>query len=191
MVIRSFLAFEIDPKVKKVVEEVSYYLQNSSIHAKWVRPENIHITLIFMGNIKINMLEAIKKEIKEVTHRTECMKVRLKGMGCFPDKRRPRVIWIGLDGDIKKMGELKDNLMKKLKSFGIKDEKREFKPHLTLGRFKKSGPSLGNQLNEAFERYSSLTSEDFILRELILFKSELRPEGANYTKIFSFPLKEK
>lgn len=188
MVIRSFLAFELHPEARHIIEGVSDYLRGSSINGKWVKPENVHLTVVFLGNIETTMIDAMKDEVKKVTDKTEPFSVCLKGIGCFPDIKRPRVLWIGLDGDIKRMSNLRKNLMKRLKPFGIKEEKRAFRPHLTLGRFKRFNQSLKNQLMEVFERYRDISSRDFVLKELTLFRSELKPDGAHYTRLYSFPL---
>ena len=96
---------------------------------------------------------------------------------------------LGLYGDIERMGSLRDGLQESLRPFGIKQEKRTFRPHLTLGRFRKVGRGL-NHLEALFARHESLISPACPLNELILFKSDLKPIGAVYTKLTTFPLKE-
>jgi 2'-5' RNA ligase len=188
MGIRSFLAFELHPVTGKVIEELSRDLRNSSMSAKWVKPENMHITIVFMGSIEDTMVQPIGEAVRGVVSQYDPMSVYLNGIGCFPDARRPRVLWIGLGGEIERLAQLRDALMQKLIPFGIKEEKRDFRPHLTLGRFKKFSGANRDELQKVLKKYSGLSGPEFVLRELVMFKSELRPDGARYSKLHIFPI---
>ena len=187
MKIRSFLAFELPLEVEAVVTQVSEELKKSSLDAKWVKPANIHLTVVFMGNIEVNEIPAIKEEIREVCLTYDIFDISLKGLGCFPHMRKPRVIWIGLDGDLERMSLFRDVLQERLAPFGIEEEKRGFKPHLTLGRFRQPRRTSPEEL-ELLSRYGNVTSPTCSLMELGLFKSELKPGGARYTRLGMWPL---
>jgi 2'-5' RNA ligase len=190
MEIRSFLAFDLPPEIRKIVAQVSGELRKSSLDVRWVKVENIHPTVVFMGNIKEEDITPINDLVQEVCLSSGPFDVLLKGLGSFPNPKNPRVLWIGLDGDLERMSHFRDALQKQLRPFGIKEEKRRFKPHLTLGRFRKykrGDPTL----DEMILRYHDLTDSVFSLNELSMFRSDLKPGGAKYTKLESWPLSGK
>ena len=187
MKIRSFLAFELPLEIKGVVARVSDELRQSTLDAKWVKPVNIHLTVVFMGNIETDDIPAIGEEAKKVCSTHGAFDISLNGMGCFPNTRKPRVIWLGLDGDLERMSCFRDALQERLIPFGIKEEKRRFKPHLTLGRFRRP-KRMDSEGLEFLSEYEDLTSPVCPLNELVLFKSELKPGGARYTRLDVCPL---
>ena len=187
MKIRSFLAFELPLEVESVVTWVSDELRRSSLDAKWVKSGNIHLTVVFMGDVETDEIPAIKEEIGETCLTYGAFDISLKGLGCFPHSRKPRVIWFGLDGDLERMPSFRDALQERLIPFGIKEEKRRFKPHLTLGRFRKPRRTSSEGL-ELLSRYGDVISPVCSLKELVLFKSDLKPGGARYTRLGVWPL---
>jgi len=187
MAIRSFLAFELPPEIKEQVRQVSENLKRSKMDVRWVKPDNIHLTIVFLGDIREGDISAIAREVEQVCCGFHPFDLHLKGLGLFPDRRRPRVLWAGYDGDIERMASLRDVLHERLIPFEIRPEKRQFKPHLTLGRFR--NPGKGNvNLDEILNLHDSLSSPSFQVSELVLFKSELRPQGPEYTRLESWPL---
>jgi 2'-5' RNA ligase len=187
MKIRSFLAFELPLEIKNVVVRVSEELRQSTLNARWVKVDNIHLTVVFMGNIETEDIPAIARGVKEVCQAFGPFDLSLKGIGCFPNRRNPRVIWLGLDGDLEPMSDFRDALQGHLTGFGIKEEKRKFKPHLTLGRFRKPKKTDSKE-NQLLSKYEDISSSVCSLKELILFKSDLKPAGAVYTKVETWPL---
>jgi 2'-5' RNA ligase len=187
MKIRSFLAFELPLEIKNVVARVSEELRQSTLNARWVKVDNIHLTVVFMGNIETEDIPAIAGGVKEVCQAFGAFDLSLKGIGCFPNRRNPRVLWLGLDGDLEPMSEFRDALQGHLADFGIKEEKRKFKPHLTLGRFRKPKKTDSKE-NQLLSKYEDISSSVCSLKELILFKSNLKPTGAVYTKVEAWPL---
>ncbi len=190
MGIRSFLAFELPEEIKNTVSFIYNGLKSYSLDIKWVKEENIHLTVVFMGNINEKNLISIEEVVKESCDKYAPFTIRAKGIGIFSSIRKPRVLWIGIEGDIERMGNFRNRLQKKLKSFGIKEETRKFSPHLTLGRFKK-GFNKTDKLIKLMPKFQEIVSSSVILKELTLFKSDLKPEGAIYTKLNSWPLQGK
>lgn len=188
MVIRSFLAFKLPPDIKREVQLILEDVRRSDLNAKWVKVDNIHLTVVFMGDIREEDVPAIREEIKGASLGSGPFNISLKGMGVFPNARRPRVLWLGLDGEIERISSLRDRLQEQLQPFGIKKEKRPFRPHLTLGRFRKPGRG-GSRLGDIISQYKDLEGPICPLEELILFKSELRSQGAIYTKLDSWIFK--
>ena len=187
MEIRSFLAFELPADIKKTVKKVLGEVRQSDLNARWVKAENIHLTVVFLGNVNTAEVESIGEKVRGVCRGYGTFDIALKGIGCFPNSRRPRVLWLGLDGDIKRMSHLRDALQGSLRDFGIKEEKRPFRPHLTLGRFR-SPLKKSSDLEVVLSNYGEVESQVESLGELYLFKSDLKPGGAVYTKLKSFPL---
>ena len=187
MEIRSFLAFEQPSEIQAILNRVSGELRRSRLDVRWVKPENIHLTIVFLGNIQSEHVEAMENPLQKLCLTTGPFQISLKGAGCFPNSRRPRVLWVGLEGDLERMGRLRDSLQDELQSFGVRKEERPFRPHLTLGRFR-SVDRADRELDAILARYQDLTSPACRLRELILYKSELRPGGSVYTQLRSWPL---
>ena len=187
MKIRSFLAFELPLEIEAVVTWVSDELKQSSLDAKWVKSGNIHLTVVFMGDVEVNEIPAIKEEVGKVCLTYGAFGISLKGLGCFPHMRKPRIIWVGLDGDLERMSLFRDALQERLIPFGIKEEKRRFEPHLTLGRFRRP-KRMDSEGLELLSGNEDLTSPVCPLKELVLFKSELKPGGARYTRLDVCPL---
>jgi 2'-5' RNA ligase len=187
MVIRSFLAFELPVDIKRMVSQVCDEMRRSGLDIRWVKPDRIHLTMVFMGNILQDQVEEISKAAETVCQKYGGFNVFSKAAGVFGGKRYPRVLWIGLGGDVERMASFRDDLQVGLRPFGIEVEKRPFRPHLTLGRFRK-GVTAGARLDELLSRYQDLTSPTCAFEELVLFKSELKPEGAVHTKLNAWPL---
>ncbi|MEA2038786.1 MAG: RNA 2',3'-cyclic phosphodiesterase [Thermodesulfobacteriota bacterium] len=190
MEIRSFLAFELPPEIRAVIFHVSHEIKKSLSDLRCVKPENIHLTMVFMGNVHYEDLDQINKAVSSVCRRYGPFNISIKGAGVFGGRRSPRVLWVGLNGDLERMSYFRDALQKHLKPFGIRQEKRRFSPHLTLGRFRKGDRPEGH-LDTILSRYLKLDSPVCPLGELIQFKSDLRPGGAVYTRLNTWPLSGK
>ena len=187
MEVRSFLAFELPEEIKGIIAGVSSDLKKSALNLRWLKVSNIHLTIIFMGNMDPLVLEQMAQPISDVCLDHGPFDITLKGMGVFSNRRNPRVLWVGLGGHMERLAHFRDTLQNSLTPFGIKKEKRPFNPHLTLGRFRK-GPKPGSRLDDLLTEYENLTSPVCPRRELILFKSDLKPGGAVYTKLKTWPL---
>jgi 2'-5' RNA ligase len=187
MGIRCFLAFELPEDIKTIVTQVSGEIRKSSLDVRWVRPEFIHLTVVFMGDIESEQVSLMGEPLSVVCSDHSPFTISLKPMGCFPNSRNPRVIWLGIDADLDRMSRFRDDLQQALSPFGIKEEERAFRPHLTLGRFKKPGKRQ-TELEQLLAKYRDLSSPARTLGDLVLFRSDLKAGGAVYTKMASWPL---
>jgi RNA 2',3'-cyclic 3'-phosphodiesterase len=187
MGIRLFLAFELPPEIREQIGEISRELRKSRLPARWVREENIHLTIVFLGSVQENVVEDLKETVGSVARGFTGFSVTLGSTGVFPGLRRPRVFWIGLRGDIERLSRLRDELQKVLRVFGIQEETRPFRAHLTLGRFKDRFNN-EEELARIIDRYCDISSTSYSLDELVLFRSDLKPSGPMYTKMASWPL---
>ncbi|MDX1412312.1 MAG: RNA 2',3'-cyclic phosphodiesterase [Nitrospirales bacterium] len=149
------------------------------------RPSNfsqLHLTLFFLGNVADEDLNSIKETLAEIKEKS--FTLQLKGVGCFPNIKRPRVLWVGIpltEG----LSQLKVKIDQALQTLGFQKEDRAFHPHLTLSRIKKPHPKgVEEYLNKNF----SFQSGEFPVKEFYLFQSQLTPKGSIYTKLAQFPL---
>jgi 2'-5' RNA ligase len=188
MGIRSFLAFEIPLEIKEKIEILVKELKKSTLPVRVVNPGNIHLTIIFLGSVDQETIDKIKQRLQRVVDGFSVFKVRLNGIGVFPHCRKPRVIWGGLDGDTERLANFRDALQEELRPLGFTPEKRPFRAHITLGRFK--GPlTRDDELKWIIDKYHDINSNVNHLNELILFKSDLKPNGPVYTKMAVWPLR--
>jgi 2'-5' RNA ligase len=185
--IRFFLAFDLPPQIRQVLNDALEKVRKTSLDARWVRPEGIHLTVVFMGNVREEDISPMSEFIGAACSRYGPFTVALKGMGCFPNSRNPRVLWLGVEGTLERMSRFRDEVQRGLTPFGIQEEKRDFRPHLTLGRFKKPLKKSGD-LEKLLSENRGLTSPACSLNELVLLRSDLKPGGAVYTKMQSWPL---
>lgn len=174
--------------MRTALSELQNELKKCGADVKWVRPESIHLTLKFLGDIKEKDVDSIVKLIEGTCKKHTVFNLEIKGTGVFPNMRAPRVIWIGIDGAATIM-ELQRELEDGVASLGFEKENRSFSPHLTLGRFR----SLWGKeaLIEKIETYKDGKLVSIDVNSISLMKSELSPAGAKYTKLAEVFLKDK
>ncbi len=179
--IRTFIALPLSDNLISQIFEIQRQLKSYDFPVRWVKPENIHLTLKFLGDIPLESVENIATAMEITIRGRSPMTLFAKGLGVFPGIKKPRVIWVGISGDIQALSEMQAALESNLEKIGFPKENRPFKSHLTLGRIKKSVSS--RNLFDALQSFSDFTTQPFEARELILYKSELNPSGALYTKL--------
>jgi 2'-5' RNA ligase len=181
--IRTFIALELPPSVISLLEKVQEDLKSMRLRAKWVRPENIHLTLKFLGNINPVDTDKIGAAMTDAVDDFAPLNLVAGGVGVFPGIKRPRVIWLGLGGQIQLLIAMQRVLEDNLAALGFKKEKRPFKGHLTLGRFRQTVNP--NTIHQIMRQYANGYSKEFTARRIILFKSDLKPTGAVYSQLQS------
>jgi len=179
--LRTFIALELPPSVISLLEKVQEELKSMRLRAKWVRPGNIHLTLKFLGNITPGDIDKIGGAMIDAADDFTAFDLVAGGVGVFPGIKRPRVIWVGLGGQIQLLFALQRMLEDNLAALGFKKDKRPFKGHLTLGRFRQTVNP--NTIRQIMREYANLSSEEFTARRIILFKSDLNPTGAVYSQL--------
>jgi 2'-5' RNA ligase len=178
--IRCFIAIELSQEIKETLGKIESELQKSVSGVKWVKPDNIHLTLKFLGNVDEGTVENIKKIMNEVAKDAKPFKMKLSQAGAFPSPSRPRVIWVGIDDENKKSSHSVNLIEEKVSSLGIEKENRAFHPHLTLARVKflKDKSSVQN----AFVSLK-VPSTEMTAAKITLFQSKLTPQGSIYTAL--------
>lgn len=182
---RLFVALDLPDEVRNAIGETVALLKRARREARWVRPEGMHITLKFIGHAVADgdtqKLEALRTALASVRVNGR-VEMRIRGLGFFPNARRPRVIWCGVEAS-ENLAELAAGVERVLEPLGIPAEKRKFTPHLTLARLKDGGaPALAKASEELKLREFGSAHET----EFHLFQSFLKPSGAEYKKIESY-----
>lgn len=183
--IRTFIAIELSPELKSELVRLQNKLRSGCGNAaRWVEPNGIHLTLKFLGNVSLGQIDSVKKAIEEAAIGTPVFNLRVNECGCFPNPRRPQVVWVGLTGDLKTLDELVKKLEAALARLGFKPEERPFTPHLTLARVRDTASSAERQaLGESVGRLPVEISTPIEATEVCLMRSELTPRGAIYTRL--------
>jgi 2'-5' RNA ligase len=182
-IIRTFIAVEIPEKIISSIARVQEGIENYGFKIRWVRPKSIHLTLKFLGNIEAADTENVGRAVLEASKEYTPLSLQAKGIGVFPGIKRPRVVWVGIAGQLETLVGLQKTLDKNLEAIGFPKEKRPFKGHLTLGRIKKKIDT--NTFIEALDTFGNFETETFTADRVVLFKSELKASGAVYTKLMS------
>ena len=139
--IRSFIAIELPEGVVALLGKLQQDLKAIRLKAGWVQPSNIHLTLKFLGDIKADDIDKIGGAMQEAVKGCEPFRLTVGGIGFFPGIKRPRVIWVGVGGQTQPLFALQRSLEDRLAAVGFPKEKRSFKGHLTLGRFRRESLS--------------------------------------------------
>jgi 2'-5' RNA ligase len=184
--IRSFIAVDIPASLRVRIGRLQDELRETRADVSWTRPEGIHLTLKFLGSITIDELDKIGSALAQVADKREPFEIAVQSAGCFPSLRNPRVLWVGIKGGTADIVSLQNAVEQEAAAAGFSPEARVFTPHLTLGRVRSSRSKAA--LIEAMEKNKDADFEGFQVREVCLFRSDLRPSGAVYTKLKIFPL---
>jgi 2'-5' RNA ligase len=164
-------------------------LKAHGLRVRWVRPENIHLTLKFLDNINPEDVAGIIAAVESAARGQKPLVLSARAVGVFPGLSRDRIIWTGLTGQVNALTRLHRSLDTSLLKLGFPKEKRPFKGHLTLGRIK--GNTDPKKLDRAITACRDFKSEPFTADKIILFKSDLQASGAVYTRLAGISLLKK
>jgi RNA 2',3'-cyclic 3'-phosphodiesterase len=184
--IRAFLAIELPDALRPGLAQVQGELKRSRADVRWVAVGNIHLTLKFFGNVPDDEIETLALAAGEAAAETAPLQLQVTGSGAFPSPQAPRVVWVGLGGDLVPLTQLFYRLEKAFAALGYPPESRAFNPHLTLGRVK--SPANREKLAGMLKKMPPLAWPPFEVKELILFQSVLSPQGSKYTPLRVIPL---
>ena len=184
--IRAFLALDPPPEILRTIADIQRALRkNIRGSVSWVRPEGIHLTLKFFGDIAANDVSAVSEVVAGQIAGARPVNLEAKGLGVFPDTRRPRVLWLGIGGEVERLIAMQKAIDQGLEPCGFPKEKRPFQAHLTLARIK--SPQGLSGIEDVLTEKKSESAGKFTATGLTLFKSELTPKGAIYTTLGHFP----
>ena len=183
---RSFFAVELNAEIAAGIRRIQGALRDRAVGVRWVRPEGIHLTLKFLGEVDQDRIEAIAHTAGEVIQGICPFTVEIRGGGGFPSAKNPRVIWIGVEDHSVMLKQLQARIEAGMAELGFTQERRGYTPHLTVGRLRSGKGS--KTVAQALDAIRASDLGKMEVREIILFRSHLKPTGAEYTKLGSFSL---
>ncbi len=189
-VIRAFIAVDLSPEIRSHLDSIgSDFKQMIGNHAvRWVPTENIHLTLKFLGDVSISSLGLVKQALDNEVSGHHAFNISIGNLGAFPKVRAPRVIWVGVEGP-ESLQVLQHAIETQMSRLGYEPDQRPFSAHLTLGRVSRNARSDEIQaVSSALERLKIGFLGITPVKEVRLYKSDLRPEGAVYSCVHASSL---
>lgn len=183
--LRLFIAIEIPPDVKSQFAPVLRELKAVPVDVRWESFEKLHITLKFLGDTNADLLPQIIRHLDTAIHCVSPFAVRYSGLGCFPNQRDPRIIWIGVEDMQHAMHPLVESIEKTMAALGIERDRKAFHPHVTIGRIR-SQRNIRDLLRTM--ESTTLKSHTTNVSHIVLVKSELKPGGSEYSTVKTFHL---
>ncbi|MYG41016.1 MAG: RNA 2',3'-cyclic phosphodiesterase [Nitrospira sp. SB0677_bin_15] len=188
MTIRTFLAIDLPSSLQLAIVQHIRPVKRELPRLSWSKPENLHINLKFLGDTTESQVDQIRRAVESAISRVSPFVVELKGFGVFPDDRSPRVLWIGLDGALEHLIALAGCVGQAVVPLGFHQEDRPFRPHLTVARVKKDRRAVSRTLHGLGAFTAPFFCGSLSIERVTLFKSELRPDGVVYTKLWDVSL---
>src|SRR5713226_2994122 len=179
---RLFVALEIPSTVRENLADLLRFLRAVSPQTRWVRPENLHVTLKFIGEVPEAKFAAIRNALAGARS-DQPVTLDFRGLGFFPNEKHPRVFWAGIEAS-SNLKDLAADIDRATEKLGIPREQRPFSPHLTLARFEPPGPP--EKLRSAIQENAAREFGSLHTSRIHLIESKLKPSGAEYTTLESF-----
>lgn len=176
--IRTFICIDIPEPIKGRIEELQNSLRITGAQVSWVKTINIHLTLKFLGDVRLSRVESLIRAAERAAASVSPFEIEAGCAGCFPSPRNPRVLWVGLTNLPEELKRLQTGLESELARDGFPREQKNFSPHLTIGRIR-SPQNASRVAEDLIAR--GFAAESFQAREIIVMRSDLMPSGAVYT----------
>ncbi|HEX6293103.1 MAG TPA: RNA 2',3'-cyclic phosphodiesterase [Herpetosiphonaceae bacterium] len=182
--LRLFIAIDLPHDVKQLLHDLQAQLRRQTQAVRWSDPQGTHLTLKFLGGTRAALVPAIIEELERAAAGHRPFTLRTDALGLFPNPKRPRVVWLGVTGDLAALEQVQADVERRIAPLGFPTEQRRFSPHLTLGRSPKDPtPDALASMSRAVAQTSVLQKIAFAVDQIVLMRSELRPEGARYTPV--------
>jgi 2'-5' RNA ligase len=184
--LRAFIAIEIPHEIKTAIAAQTAGLQKETGHiVRWVATDNIHLTLKFLGEVSPSSLKLLSQTLHAECSQHNPFEVSVSNLGSFPNHRRPRVIWIGLNAPAE-LGRLQHKIETAAARLGYEMDEKPFSPHLTIGRVREQASAEEiNHIHTTLEARNIGVLGSFNAGAVILFKSDLLPSGPVYTSLYT------
>jgi len=189
-VIRAFIAIELSDEIQAGLQQAEKTLQAraGALPVRWVPAQNIHLTLVFLGDVVTTKLDDLKDMLRAEVTGQPAFEMAVGSLGAFPSFRKPRVVWVGVDAP-PGLSSLQHKIEKATARLGYPAEDRPFSPHLTLGRVAKTAtPEQVLKIGGILETEKIGTLGRMPVTSVNLYKSDLQPSGAVYTRLLSVSL---
>ena len=185
--VRLFLAVDPNPEIIAQFEQTIAQLRLVAPHARWVRAEKLHVTLVFLGDVEQAQIATIRDIMHSVVALHDPFQLRFAHGGSFGETKHPRVLWAGIGGDMMALRALQKTLADKLEPLGFKPEHREYAPHLTLAR--SADPRGDESLVDCRNKLAERTFGETLIREVVLYESVQGTSGSTYAALVRAPLR--
>ena len=186
--IRAFIAIPLDSNIQHSIEHIQDHLKQTNNDVKWVKPENIHITLKFLGDVKQEQINSVKGALAIFTQNMRPFEVELSRLGAFPNIDRPRTLWVSLNDSKQRLSRIAVSLEKALDKIGFQGDQKSFSPHITIGRIRSSKNI--DALSQSASNYQISENCTQTISKIILFQSTLCSEGPIYKSLYQIKLKK-
>ena len=180
--VRTFVAVETSGAVRQKAAELIQILAATGAKVSWAKPHNLHLTLKFLDEVRWNDIGDVTRAVQQAAKAAEPFELEIRGAGAFPNPGRPRTLWLGTAAGSEPLAALHAALEKALKPLGFPKEHRRFAAHLTLGRVRDAGPG-AYDLGPLIKQHADFFAGRFTVDELVVFSSELTPQGPIYEAI--------
>ncbi|MDX1412052.1 MAG: RNA 2',3'-cyclic phosphodiesterase [Nitrospirales bacterium] len=187
---RVFWAIDLNQQVRSALREFQNRLRNYLPPIGWVRPESLHLTVKFLGEVDEEQLASIQRAVENDIKDFPSFSLQIDNVGGFPNMNQPRVLWAGVSGQIADLQRLVSQVEEALIPLGFPAESKPFRGHLTLARIKQGSREVGRVLarSQALDQHTDFGV--LPVHQLCLFRSELKPTGAVYHRLAEIPLRE-
>ena len=180
--IRTFVAVEAGPAVRQAALALIEQLRASPADVKWVDPENMHLTLKFLGDVDPRQIHRVCAAVKRAVAGAAPFELQIRGAGAFPNVDRPGTVWLGAGQGAQQVADLAGRLEEALEKLGFRPEARRFHAHLTLGRVRRGGPGVG-ELGQLIAQAADYGAGTMKVRKVTVFSSRLGPQGPTYESL--------
>ena len=182
--IRAFIALKLPVSIIDYAAQIQSAIKARGLQLRWVKPSSLHLTLKFLGNIRKEDVHSVGLSLKSATQEAVSFVLTMQGLGIFPSIKKPKVFWIGLGGQTDELHNLHSKIEDKLQTIGFVKDKRGFKAHLTLARFKAHVNV--ERVYKIIEELGCFTPQPFSADHLVFYKSDIKSEGAVHTPLAEF-----
>jgi len=178
--VRTFIAIDLGKPIRDRLVALQQALARAGTEVKWVEPENMHLTLLFLGEVDMLDVPKVCEAVADGSRQQPAFAVNVETAGCFPNPRRPRILWAGVGQGVLEVCALHDLLEAPLLALGCyRREERKYTPHITLGRVRSEGPT--DKLSSALAKQAAWQGGETLVREVHVMGSELTADGPVYT----------
>jgi 2'-5' RNA ligase len=183
--IRCFIAIPVDPGVLEIVRQLQSSLDALPAGAlvRWTRPEQVHLTLKFLGDVPVSSVEELISAVQQACEGVGPFNLRLANLGCFPNSRFPRIVWVGLAGDLGTLMKLQDRVSQRMAAFGAHEDNHPFHPHLSLGRVKRADREMASLLGKGIAEAENPEPVEWTVGQVELIRSVLGSHGSTYSNL--------
>lgn len=180
--LRLFIAIELPPEVQAALRTAQATLARHNLPVRWVDPTGAHLTLKFLGATRPEQVAELTATLEESARGHRPFRLATATLGCFPNPRAARILWLGLAGALPALSALRDDVERRIAPLGFPTEPRPFNPHLTLGRISKDAPHHdAATIGPALAATSAPAAIHWLVRRISLMRSELSPAGPRYS----------